>query len=171
MGETWAVSGGGGALLKIGEQEQDHAIIASASAAIELIAATPGYDAVARDLRRRLERGRLRFVPTLEDRAQAGLTGVIRIGPEAMHGTVLSLAATLVHEHYHLRRQHPLHKTVSFWNGVLTRRPVMRAYEAPAYRAQEVFLEAVAAAFPNLADEALQERSMVAAAFSSQYGC
>jgi hypothetical protein len=142
---------------------------ASLVAAIALIAATPGYADVAADLQERLDRGRLRFVPTLEDRAQAGLTGVLSLGPEALQGSVLSLAATLVHEHYHLCRQSHFGKTLSFWKGVVTRRPVMRDYEAPAYQAQGEFLQAVAASFPDHADEALEEQSLVAQSFDSNY--
>jgi hypothetical protein len=138
-------------------------------AAIDLIAATPGYQEVASDLQERLDQGRLRFAPDLDDRAQAGLTCVLTLGPEALGSSPLSLAGTLVHEHFHLCRQSPLGKTVSFWKGLLASEPVMREYEQPAYEAQEAFLVAVACAFPDRAHEALEERSMVAACFDGNY--
>jgi hypothetical protein len=151
------------------EYQPRDASAAALQAALARIAATPGYSGVARDLRARLDRGRIRFVPTGADRAQAGLTGVLRLGPEAVESGDLSLAATLVHEHHHLCRQSPFRKTLSFWQGVFTGKHVMRDYEAPAYQAQQAFLQAVAAAFPERAEEALQERAAVAAAFSSHY--
>lgn len=139
-------------------------------AALDLIAATPGYGEIAVDLRRLLERGKIRFAPALEDRAHAGLTGTITLGPEALEASALGLAETLVHEHFHLRRQSQLAKTVSFWRGVLTRTPVMRAYERPAYAAALHFLRAVEAAFPEQAAEARQEQAAVAATFTAVYG-
>ena len=138
--------------------------------AVRLIAATPGYADVARDLERIGARGGIRFAPALADRAHAGLLGTITLGPEALEGSVLSLAQTLVHEHYHLRRQTPFHKTASFWAGVFTGRPVMQAYEHPAYRAALDFLEAIARAFPEHADEAVAERQAVAASLRAHYG-
>ena len=137
--------------------------------AVRLIAATPGYADVARDLERLAVRGGIRFAPALVDRAHAGLLGTITLGPEALEGSVLSLAQTLVHEHYHLRRQTPFHKTVSFWRGVFTGRPVMQAYERPAYQAALDFLDAVAHALPDYADEAHMERAEVTAAFHANY--
>jgi hypothetical protein len=145
-------------------------VVTEVEAAIALIAATPGYDDVARDLRRLLERGKIRFVPALEDRAHAGLTGTITLGPEALEASALGLAETLVHEHFHLRRQSHLAKTVSFWRGVLTGAPVMRAYERPAYAAALDFLRAVERAFPEQAADARREQTEVAAAFAAVYG-
>lgn len=138
--------------------------------AIDLIYQTPGHSEIARDLLLFLSRGDIRFVPTLPDRAHAGLMGALTLGPEALSGEPLGLAETLVHEHYHLRRQHPLHKTVSFWAGVLTRTNVMRAYEKPAYRAALRFLAGVEQAFPDLAGAAQRERNGIAQTFMASYG-
>ena len=115
------------------ESEVDFA--ARIKEAIDLVAQTPGYMEIARDLLLLQSRGRIRYVPEMTDRAHAGLTGSLTLGPEALWGSVLSLAETLVHEHYHLRRQGHLAKTLSFWRGVFTRSPTMRAYERPAYDA------------------------------------
>lgn len=139
------------------------------AAALDLIAATPGYAAAARDLARLQDRGRIRFAPTLADRAHAGLTGRITLGPEALDGSVLGLAETLVHE-YHHTRQFPLLKTLSFWKGVLTRTPVLRAYERPAYQAACDFLTAVARHFPDLTAEAAAEHAAVRETFAANYG-
>jgi hypothetical protein len=137
--------------------------------AILLIGRTPGYAETARELAELLARGKIRFVPTLEDRGQATLTGVILLGPEPFQEGTLGLAETLVHEAYH-RHQFPLLKTASFWSGVVTGTPVMRRYERPAYEAALRFLEAVETAFPEWAAEARQERALVAATFAQVYG-
>jgi hypothetical protein len=147
----------------------DTAAEAAIDAALLLIALTPGYEAVASDLSGRRARGRVRIVPDLQDRAQATLSGVVLIGPEALEGGTLGLAQTLVHEAYHLR-QFPLEKTASFWLGVATGKPVMRRYEAPAYQAALRFLETVAAAFSELASEAAHEAAAVRATFAACYG-
>lgn len=139
-------------------------------AAIDLIAATPGYGEVAEDLRRLLDRGKIRHEASLQDRAHAGLTGTITLGPEALEASALGLAETLVHEHFHLRRQSHFAKTASFWRGVWTRTSVMRAYEQPAYAAALAFLQAVERAFPEQAEEARHEQVAVAAAFAASYG-
>lgn len=146
-------------------QEQETRI----AAAVALIAATPGYEAVAQDLVRLLQRQRIRFVPALIDRAHAGLTGTIHLGPEPLAGSVLSLAETLVHEHFHLRRQSHFAKTVSFWTGIFTRTPVMARYERPAYDAALRFLQAAAHAHPDLAEEAAAEAHAVRATFEACY--
>lgn len=138
--------------------------------AVALIARTPGYAGVAADLAGWIARERVRFVPALEDRGQATLTGRLLLGPEALSGHALGLAETLVHEHFHLRRQTPLAKTASFWGGALTGRPVMRAYEAPAYRAALEFLAAVGAALPEWSAAARAERDAVLATFAACYG-
>jgi hypothetical protein len=133
--------------------------------AVALIGRTPGYEGVAQNLLRRT----IRYIPTLEDRGQATLTGVILIGPEALLGSLVGLAETLVHEEFHTRQSHFL-KTHSFWSGVFTRTPVMARYERPAYQAALDFLTALAAAFPEYADEALAEYQMVQASYSAFYG-
>lgn len=137
--------------------------------ALRLIAATPGYDGVAKKLAVLAFRGRIRFHHSLEDRAHAGLLGTITLGPEALESGVLSLAQTLVHEHFHLR-QNPFLKTVSFWGGVVSRTPVMRRYERPAYRAAFDFLETVKAAFPHLAEEARAEQTAIQQVFAACFG-
>lgn len=137
--------------------------------AVCLIAAVPGYAGVAGDLRR----GRVLFAPGLLDRGQASLRGTIRIGPEALAGAgdamLVSLAGTLVHEHWHTR-QNALLKTVSFWRGVWSRTPPMRRYEWPAYAQQRAFLGALAASHPTLASLAARERDAVLASFHACYG-
>lgn len=138
-------------------------------AALELIRSTPGYETVAADLQSLHARGRVHYVPTLPDRAHAGLLGAITLGPEAVTGSALSLAETLVHEHFHLKRQSHLAKTVSFWAGIATRTPVMARYERPAYQAALDFLAAVARARPDLAGEAEAEAGAVGATFAAQY--
>jgi hypothetical protein len=132
--------------------------------AVELVARTPGYESEASELADLLRRGRLRYAPELEDRALVTLTGVIKLGPEALDGSLVGLAETLVHERYHLHQPH-LHKTASFWAGVATRTPVMRRYERPAYLAGLRFLQAVERAFPHLAETARGEQEDVAATF------
>lgn len=139
-------------------------------AAISLIERTPGYEALGVELRGLAASGRIVLVPHLTDRAHAGLTGRIYLGPEPFaEGSVLGLAETLVHERFHLH-QFPLLKTASFWAGVATGTPPMARYERPAYRAAYDFLEAVAAAFPDLTDEARREQAAVAAVFAAEYG-
>jgi hypothetical protein len=88
-----------------------------------------GYAGVADDLARLRNRGAIAFSPRLPDRAHAGLTGTITLGPESLEGDVVGLAETLVTSTTHLRRQNPLAKTLSFWKGVARRSPVMRDYE------------------------------------------
>jgi len=142
----------------------------SVQAALDLIVATPGYEGVADDLARLDRAGRIRYAATLEDRAHAGQLGTITLGPEALATGPLSLAETLVHEHFHLKRQNPFHKTVSFWSGIATRTPIMARYERAAYWAALDFLHAVAQARPDLADEARQEAVAVEATFAACYG-
>jgi hypothetical protein len=137
--------------------------------AIQLIARTPGHDDVAADLTRRFEAGRIRFKPSMIDRGEATLSGNILLGPEAIEGSMLGLAETLVHEHYHLH-QPPILKSVSLWMGVFTRTPLMRRYERPAYEAALRFLVTVARTYPELAEEAEQEADAIGINFSSEYG-
>lgn len=137
--------------------------------AIEVVAATPGYASQALALRRLMTRERIRFHAGLGDRAQAGLTKIITLGPEAMESHPVSLAQTLVHELFHLH-QNPFLKTVSFWSGVATRTPVMRRYEQPAYRAAYDFLEAVKNAQPHLAAIAQSEQDAIQQVFACDYG-
>jgi hypothetical protein len=143
---------------------------AALDAALHLIRATPGYIEVAVDLAQLASEGGLRVHHGLQDRAHAGLLGTITLGPEAAQASPLSLAETLIHEHYHLRHQHPLQKTVSFWTGVLSHTPVMRRYEQPAYQAALDFLAAVKLAHPHLAQEAAAEQDAVRQVFSLSYG-
>ncbi len=137
--------------------------------ALNLIAATPGYQRHADELRRLAERGRIRFDAAMEARAEAGLTKTITLGTEALGAHPLSLAQTLVHELYHLH-QHPLLKTVSFWSGVATNTPRMRRYEQPAYRAAYEFLEAVKTSQPGLAAFAQSEQNAISQVFAEGYG-
>lgn len=137
--------------------------------ALRLIQSTPGYAEIGVRLAQMSSEGRLRVDPELEDRAQTGLTGIITLGLEAAEASPLSLAQTLVHEHYHLR-QNPLLKTSSFWGGVLTHTPVMRRYEQPAYQAALDFLEAVKTAHPLLAREAEAEQTAVRQVFTIGFG-
>ena len=138
-------------------------------AAIALVSRTPGYGVVGAGLTAHLAGDKIACDAALPDRAQAGLTGRIVLGPEAINAPTLSLAQTLVHEWHHVR-QFPLEKTVSFWLGILTGRPVMRRYERPAYRAAIRFLDAVAGAFPALEENAHRERSAIEAVFDAEYG-
>jgi hypothetical protein len=138
--------------------------------ALRLIRATRGYADLGVDLAQLVSQNRVRVNLALEDRAQAGLLGTITLGPEAAQAGALSLAQTLVHEHFHLRRQHPLQKTVSFWSGVLSRSSVMRRYEQPAYQAAWDFLEAVKAAQPHLAQEAEAEQAAIRQVFEMSFG-
>ncbi len=139
-------------------------------AALELMNRVPGYEPVAADVERRLASGRVRFDRGMEDRGVAGLSGRIYLGREALYSSPLSLAETLVHEHYHLRHQFPLEKTASFWSGVFTGTPVMRRFERPAYRASADFLRAAAAALPEWAEAARHEAAAVAATYAAEYG-
>jgi hypothetical protein len=139
-------------------------------AALALIERTPGYAEAGAELRSLAARGRIVLLAGMEDRAHTGLTGRIYLGPEPFaEGSALGLAETLIHERFHLH-QVPLLKTASFWAGVFTGTPVMRRYEAPAYRAALDFLEAVEAAFPELAAEARREQAAVRAVFAANYG-
>ena len=138
--------------------------------AIGIVRATRGYEKVAQDLAQLASENRIRFDARMEDRAQASLTGKITLGEEAVCSSALSLAQTLVHEHFHLRRQNPLLKTVSFWSGVLSRTPVMARYEKPAYRAAWDFLEAVARSQPHLSSEARAEQNAISQVFQSSFG-
>jgi len=142
---------------------------ARVQAAIALVTRTPGYGVVGAGLKAHLSRGRVCFDPALPDRAQAGLTGRIVLGPEAMGSPTLSLAQTLVHEWHHVH-QFPLEKTVSFWMGALMGRPVMGRFERPAYRAALRFLQAAAQAFPDLADAARAEQGAITTVFEAEYG-
>jgi len=137
--------------------------------ALGLIAATPGYEAVAL----RLRQTPIYLSPALSDRAQTSLRGHITLGHEPFVGTAdaacVSLAGTLVHEHRHLR-QNPLEKTASFWLGIAKRRHPMRRYEAPAYAAQQEFLRALARYHPALQELAQEELREVQTAFAFHYG-
>ncbi len=132
--------------------------------AIALIARVPGYAEVAQNLSRRT----VRFVPTLIDRGQVTLMGVILIGLEALEGSLVGLAETLVHEEFHTRQRHLL-KTHSFWSGVFTRTPVMARYERPAYKAALEFLLALASTFPEHSKEAHVESEAVRASYAANY--
>lgn len=134
-----------------------------------MIRSTPGYAKMGVELAQMASENRIRFDPNLEDRAQAGLLGTITLGPEAVESSPLSLAQTLVHEHFHLR-QNPLLKTVSFWSGVASRTPVMRRYEQPAYQAAISFLEAIKKARPDLASESDAEQSAIRQVFTIGFG-
>ena len=137
--------------------------------AIRLIQSTPGYAQIGVALAQTASENRIRLDPNLEDRAQAGLLGTITLGPEAVESSALSLAQTLVHEYFHLR-QHPLLKTVSFWSGVLSRTPVMKRYEQPAYQSAVDFLEAVKRKHPHLAEEAESEQAAIRQVFLIGFG-
>lgn len=137
--------------------------------AFQIISNTPGYNSIGAELRQLDRAGRIRVDNMLEDRAQTTLRGFIILGPEAAEASPLSLAQTLVHEHFHLRRQHPLLKTASFWSGVLTRTPVMCRYEQPAYQAAMDFLEAVKHAHPLLAEEAKAEQRAIQQVFQMSF--
>lgn len=137
--------------------------------ALQLIAATPGYEMAARELAQLAKMGRLYFDASLEDRAKTGLLKTITIGPESAASSPLSLAQTLVHEQFHLH-QNPLLKTVSFWSGVATGSPVMARYERPAYRAAWEFLEAAARVHPHLAAEAHAEQNAISLVFENCFG-
>lgn len=139
-------------------------------AAIDLIDQVPGYGEIARDLLLLLGRQNIRFAADINDRAHAGLTGVLHLGAEALEAEPLSLAETLVHEHYHVRRQNPFEKTVSFWSGVVTRVDPMRRYERPAYLSAVDFLRAVAEYLPDRAEAARAEEAAVAQSFADNYG-
>jgi hypothetical protein len=65
--------------------------------------------------------------------------------------------------------QNPLLKTASFWGGVLTRTPVMRRYEQPAYQSAVDFLEAVRRTHPHLADEAQAEQNAIRQVFAADF--
>lgn len=138
-------------------------------AAVTLIGRTPGYGVIGAGLAAHLGAGKIACDAALPDRAQAGLTGRIVLGPEAMSSPTLSLAQTLVHEWHHVH-QFPLAKTLSFWLGILMGRPVMRRFEQPAYQEALDFLEAVAQAFPDLAEAANTERRTIKAVFEAEYG-
>ena len=75
-----------------------------------------------------------------------------------------------MHEHFHLRRQNPLLKTLSFWSGVASRTHVMKRYEQPAYQAAHDFLEAVKQAHPTLAAEAEAEQVAIRGVFAINFG-
>jgi len=137
--------------------------------AIELIGRTPGYAGEARELADLLARGRIHCAPGLEDRALVTLTGRIQLGPEALDGSLVGLAATLIHERFHLH-QSPFLKTASFWAGVATRTPILRRYERPAYAAALRFLQTVAGTFPDLATIARGEAEGVEATFAAVFG-
>jgi hypothetical protein len=138
--------------------------------ALQIIRAVPGYTEVGVELAQLASENRIRFDPALEDRAQAGLLGVITLGPEAMGSSSLSLAQTLVHEHFHLRRQNPFLKTLSFWSGIASGTPVMKRYEQPAYQAAHDFLEVVKRTKIHLANEADNEQRAIRQVFNTEYG-
>jgi len=137
--------------------------------AIRLIQSTPGYAQTGVALAKMASENRIRVDESLEDRAQAGLLGTITLGPEAIESSAVSLAQTLVHEHFHLH-QNPLQKTVSFWSGVLSQSPVMKRYEQPAYQAAMDFLEAVKRKHPHLANEAENEQAAIRQVFELGFG-
>jgi hypothetical protein len=137
--------------------------------ALALIRATPGYERIGEELSTLHARRRIRLDENTEDRAYAGLLGTITLGPEAIGASPLSLAQTLVHEQFHLH-QNPLLKSPSFWIGKVTRTPVMRRYERPAYAAAAAFLQAVARAHPHLAVEATFEERAIRQVFAEDYG-
>ena len=137
--------------------------------ALHLIRSTPGYTEVGVHLAQLASRGRIKVDLDLPDRARAGLLGTITLGPEAAESSVVSLAQTLVHEHYH-GCQNPFLKTVSFWSGIVTRTPVMRRYEQPAYQAAVDFLEAVKQGHPHLTQEAVWEQEAVRQVFAADFG-
>jgi hypothetical protein len=137
--------------------------------ALRIVRTTPAYAAVATELSQLASQGQIDFDPEIEDRAHAGLLGTLTLGPEALHASPLSLAQTLVHEHFHLR-QNPFLKTLSFWSGVVTGMHVMRRYEQPAYRAAHDFLEVVKAVRPELASEAEFEQRAIRQVFASVFG-
>ena len=146
-------------------------VAAKISEAITLVRRTPGYAAVAQELAQLLADGKIRYYPTLNDRAHTGLTGNVTLGPEPFEdsGTVLGLAETLVHERFHLH-QSPLEKTASFWTGIFTKSDAMIRYERPAYQAAQAFLEAYKAAHPQDLDLADAELYAVRATFQTSYG-
>lgn len=137
--------------------------------AIDLIGSVPGYAETAQDLRQR----RIRYRPNFTDRGQVSLWGTILLGPEPFEGAGeagrVSLAGTLVHEHWHTR-QSPILKTVSFWRGVFTRTHPMRRIEWPAYRRQAGFLQSLADSCPSLQDIARRERAAALVSFTAVYG-
>lgn len=137
--------------------------------ALRLIRTTPGYIKIGVELAQRAADNRIIFNRVLEDRAQTSLTGVIALGPEAVQSSPLSLAQTLVHEHFHLH-QNPLQKTTSFWLGAISRTATMRRYEQPAYQAAIDFLETVKRAHPHLRAEAENEQAAVRQVFAGNFG-
>lgn len=139
-------------------------------AALRIVRATPGYTEEAVDLAQMVSENLVRVDATLDDRAQAGLLGTLTLGPEAVHASPLSLAQTLVHEHFHLYRQSPWLKTLSFWLGVVTATHVMRRYERPAYLAAHDFLEAVKRAHPAMKTEATAEQRAIQQVFTTTFG-
>ena len=138
--------------------------------ALRIIRTTPGYAEVGIELAQMACEDRIRLDPALDDRAHAGLLGTITLGPEATGSSPLSLAQTLVHEHFHLRRQNPLLKTLSFWSGVASRTHVMKRYEQPAYQAAHDFPEAVKRAHPVLSAEAEAEQMAIGGVFAINFG-
>ena len=129
-------------------QGQFTTVLISAKAIIHRV---PGYH----DVEREIDSRKILFDPRLSDRAYVTLLGNIKIGPEAVSGTPLSLAGTLVHEVHHLS-QPLLYRTWSFWRGIFRREHPHKWLEWPAYRAQAQFLlEADAAHVPGGRLEAL----------------
>jgi hypothetical protein len=137
-------------------------------AALALVEATPGYEAIGADLQQHWESGKLRIEP-ISDRGTTSFRGVIRIGPETLADGPIATAATLVHEHHHTT-QFPLLKTASFWAGIFTATPVWRRLERPAYQAAVAFLTALALSRPDLAEACQQEIEATRASFASFYG-
>jgi hypothetical protein len=138
--------------------------------ALRIIRVTPGYAKVAIELAQWASDNRILIDPNIEDRAHAGLLGTLTLGLEAVQGSPLSLAQTLVHEHFHLRLQNPFLKTVSFWSGVARGAHVMRRYEQPAYQAAHDFLQVVKEASPGLAIEAEAEQRAIRQVFAAEFG-
>jgi hypothetical protein len=138
--------------------------------AIHIIRMTPGYAAVGADLSQIASQKRIRIDSSLDARAETRLSGAIVLGAEALASSPPSLAQTLVHEHFHLRRQHPLQKTVSFLSGVFSKSHVMKRFEQPAYQAANDLLEAVKMAQPALLVEANAEQAAIRQVFATDFG-
>ena len=138
------------------------------SEAVDLVDSVPGYRIIAGHLRRL----RVDYLPSLPDRAHTTMRSQIIVGPDALlesDKSLVSLAATLVHEEFHTR-QNPFLKTASFWTGVVTRSHVMARYEWPAYRAQTSFLRALAHVRPDLSAAIEQEITAIIESAHRYYG-
>ena len=148
----------------------NEAFLRQITEAIALISEVPGYEAVAAHLENWQSRGRIKVNLRLPDRARAGLWGTITLGPEILASPPLSVAQTLVHEHFHIKKQHPLLKSFSFWMGVFTRTHPMLRYERPAYTAALCFLKAAELAYPTMAPLARAETAAIRQVFQSGFG-